>query len=639
MVVAARGWSVWHRGLAVGLMVAFAMVFALPAHAGDGAAGRALVLYSFEDGLPWQRLFRKGLMEELARSPPDQRPALYEERLDVARIGGKAASDVFASHLAQRYDGIPPDVVVTESIHAAVFLHDHPHLFPGARRVYVNPGKRDWDAADGVSVRIGDDFFNAIDVITRLRPKLRRLVVVADRSLMLRQRMADLRQVLESYAGRFAVEIWDDFAIGDLPRLTSGLEADTAIFFLGVFLDNTGAAVIPYDAVRQLAAAAPVPVFVAFDSLIMGSGAVGGYVLSAERLGHLAAWVAAGRVIAPDAIAALGRDVYGYVFEYGPFRRFGLDEATLPAGAVMLDRPPSLWREYRWQIVGILVAFAVQTVLMAALTATLRARDRALAALEGERRRVAQQSVELRASLKDLARRNEELEVFAYVAAHDLREPLRTVSTYVTLLERRLGDTLDTDGRTFIGFAREAARRLNRLVLDLLDYTRAGRSDEVPRLVETRAMVAAVVAGLESVAAEAGAWVTVDENLPPLVVCEGDLRSLFRNLIDNALKYRDPDRAPVVGISAHREDDGWTFRVSDNGEGIDPQYFAKIFVLFQRLTPRENSDGTGIGLGICRKIVEKYGGRIWVESTPGEGSRFLFTLPDAVPAEGEPHDG
>lgn len=262
-------------------------------------------------------------------------------------------------------------------------------------------------------------------------------------------------------------------------------------------------------------------------------------------------------------------------------------------------------------------------------------------ALEAERalldERVRQRTEELQAanrdlnaSLKDLARRNEELETFAYVSSHDLREPLRTVSTYVTMLERRYADKLDEDGRTFIGFARAAAKRLDQLVLDLLEYARAGRSDEPPRLTDSRAVAQAVAAGLGQLVAETNAQVTIADAMPSVLVCEDDLFRLFQNLIDNAVKYRHPDRRPAIEVSARCEDGEWVFCVSDNGQGIEPQYFDKVFVLFQRLDTTGIPSGTGIGLSVCRKIVDKYGGRIWVDSRPGDGSRFLFTLPDAT---------
>jgi PAS domain S-box-containing protein len=225
---------------------------------------------------------------------------------------------------------------------------------------------------------------------------------------------------------------------------------------------------------------------------------------------------------------------------------------------------------------------------------------------------------------EELKRSNEELERFAYVASHDLQEPLRTVASYVQLLERRYSGKLDSDATEFIGFAVEGAKRMQRLIDDLLSFSRVGtRGGE---LVSTDASVI-VDASLESLAAaiaDSGARIECG----PLPVVRADpmqMEHVFTNLIGNALKFRGMEK-PVVRIGVAREGNFWQFSVSDNGIGIDPEYFERIFVIFQRLHLREEFAGTGIGLAICKKIVERHGGRIWVESAPGKGSTFLFTL-------------
>jgi PAS domain S-box-containing protein len=231
---------------------------------------------------------------------------------------------------------------------------------------------------------------------------------------------------------------------------------------------------------------------------------------------------------------------------------------------------------------------------------------------------------QLRATAADLARSNAELEQFAYVASHDLQEPLRMVASYTQLLARRYAGKLDSDADEFVGFAVDGAKRMQDLINDLLAYSRVETRSLELQPVDTQQLVDGVVADLAAAIAEAGA--TVEAEYLPIV--RGDLvqlRQLFQNLITNAVKFRG-ERPPQVRITAEKQAQWWQFGVRDNGIGIEPQYLERIFVLFQRLHTRAEYPGTGIGLAICKKIVERRGGRIWVESEPGQGTTFWFTL-------------
>jgi PAS domain S-box-containing protein len=240
-------------------------------------------------------------------------------------------------------------------------------------------------------------------------------------------------------------------------------------------------------------------------------------------------------------------------------------------------------------------------------------------------RRASEQALADRA--KELARSNAELEQFAYVASHDLQEPLRAVVSYLQLLERRYGSQLDERADKYIGYAVDGARRMQALINDLLTYSRAGRRVDERQTIDVEALLERVLKSLEVVIQESGATITHD----PLPTIEAELvgfGQLLQNLIGNALKFRG-DEPPRVHISATRQDRAWQFAVRDNGIGIASEYQERIFILFQRLHGRDEYAGTGIGLAICKKIAERHGGTLWVESTPGEGSTFLFTIPDA----------
>lgn len=249
---------------------------------------------------------------------------------------------------------------------------------------------------------------------------------------------------------------------------------------------------------------------------------------------------------------------------------------------------------------------------------------------------------------EDLERSNKELEQFAYVASHDLQEPLRMVTSYLQLLERRYKDKLDSDANDFIHFAVDGASRMKALVEGLLRFSRVQSKGKPFKPTDVNGILRAVLKNLEAVIEESGAKITYDP-LPTVMADDLQLTQLFQNLIGNAIKFRDKS-PPEVHISAvpverfgspgssfqrtmdaqqegyNRGYGTWKFSVSDNGIGIAPEYGDRLFQIFQRLHPKGEYPGTGIGLAICKKVVELHGGRIWMESEPGKGSTFCFTL-------------
>ncbi|MGK2851162.1 MAG: sensor histidine kinase [Candidatus Limnocylindrales bacterium] len=227
-------------------------------------------------------------------------------------------------------------------------------------------------------------------------------------------------------------------------------------------------------------------------------------------------------------------------------------------------------------------------------------------------------------TIKDLERSNEELGQFAYFASHDLQEPLRMVASYTQLLSRRYTGQLDADADEFIAYAVDGAERMQRLIGDLLAYSRVGTKGQELAEVSAQASFDQALRNLEGAIADGGATITYDP-LPMVLADASQLTQLFQNLVGNAIKYQGSGH-PLIHVAATPIDGGWSFTVRDNGLGIDPAYFERIFGMFQRLHGRDEFSGTGIGLAICRKIVERHGGTISVESRAGEGSTFRFTL-------------
>jgi PAS domain S-box-containing protein len=234
---------------------------------------------------------------------------------------------------------------------------------------------------------------------------------------------------------------------------------------------------------------------------------------------------------------------------------------------------------------------------------------------------------ELKKMIEELKRSNQELQQFAYVTSHDLQEPLRTISSFTQLLERRYKGQMDSNADEFIEYIVDATSRMQNLIKDLLEYSRVTTRGKEFEPVNTDEILQKTISNLRAAIAESDAQISYEE-LPRVMVDERQIGQLFQNLISNAIKFKKRDIRPEIHISATKDEDNnqYVFSVSDNGIGIEKEYFDRIFTIFQRLHTREEYSGTGIGLSIAKKIVDRHGGKIWVESEPGVGSKFYLTI-------------
>jgi PAS domain S-box-containing protein len=238
----------------------------------------------------------------------------------------------------------------------------------------------------------------------------------------------------------------------------------------------------------------------------------------------------------------------------------------------------------------------------------------------------------LKRQAADLARSNAELEQFAYVASHDLQEPLRMVASFTQLLAKRYAGKLDAKADEYIKYTVDGAKRMQQLIADLLALSRVGTKGGEFRDVPLAEVMSDVLLNLGPAMQESGAAV-VHDSLPTVFADPGQMTQLLQNLIGNAIKFRDT-KLPLVRISAEEAGDDWTVSVRDNGIGIAPEHAERVFQIFQRLHTRDQYPGTGIGLAVCKKIVERHGGKIWLDSTPGDGTTFYFTLHKCAPGTG-----
>lgn len=238
-----------------------------------------------------------------------------------------------------------------------------------------------------------------------------------------------------------------------------------------------------------------------------------------------------------------------------------------------------------------------------------------------------QSEEELKKINRELALSNSDLEQFAFVASHDLQEPLRMITSFLSQLEKKYEGLLDEKGKKYIYFASDGAKRMRNIILDLLEFSRIGRTEEDKEMVNIGGLLQEAVDLNRKSIKEKQAEIIWDEALPEIYTFKSPLRQVLHNLINNGLKYQAQGVKPIIRIKLEEDPRQWKFVVADNGIGIDSVYFDKIFTLFQRLHRKEEYSGTGVGLAICKKIIENLGGEIWVESEEGAGSQFCFTLP------------
>jgi PAS domain S-box-containing protein len=320
------------------------------------------------------------------------------------------------------------------------------------------------------------------------------------------------------------------------------------------------------------------------------------------------------------------RQGYRQVFEKGFITDYPLTIRHKDGKLTEVLYNASVYKDTRGNVMGIFAAARDVTLLKQAEAELKHYHDHLELVVK-------QRTSDLEATNRELTLSNENLEQFAYVASHDLQEPLRMMASYSELLERRYKSKLDTDADEFISYIVDGAKRMQKLINDLLAYSRIGRSDKPLEEIDCNAILNRVVGSMDDMAKSTGALITQDK-LPVLMGNESNFIQLFQNLVGNAIKFHGPE-APRVHVGAAKGSDRWLFSIKDNGIGIEPQYQERVFLIFQRLHGRDKYPGTGIGLSICKKIVETQGGNIWFESEQGKGSTFYFTVPMKGEAKNE----
>ncbi len=611
------------------LLVLLLCAFTPIANGQDSAATKkVLVLYWDSKDFPGNISFDQGFQAGMS-ADPSTRWELYSEYLDSARFPGERQTELLHEYLLGKYSGEKIDVVVATPDPALSFLLKYrKNLFATTPIVFVavkRPSPETLAAGAGLTGIIrANTHRRTIDLALKLHPETKDVFIVSGTPERDKRFENLSRQELDGYENRVRVNYLTDMRINELVNRVKELPRDSIILYVWQRSANEDEKSLQtYQVLEKIRQAASVPIY-GMGSRNIGYGIIGGYVQDSERNGMETAEIVR-RILHGTRAQDIPVDSAGSVpmFDWRELRRWNLSESSLPNGSVVRFKEFTLWEQNKWRIAGLAFLLALQTLIIALLL------------LERRRRRLAKEAldrlnVELEMRIEQrtaaLNAKSRELEAFAYSVAHDLKAPLRGIDGYSRLLLEEYAGRLKGDGENFLQIIQSSTDEMNELIDDLLAYSRLERRELQTNQIELGPIVSSLVEEKRREEARSIDFV-VDINGGKVLADASGLSQSLRNYLDNAVKFTRKVAQPRIEIGAKEEGRSCVVWVRDNGIGFDMKYHDRIFDIFQRLGATEDYPGTGIGLAIVRKAMERMGGRAWAESKPGAGATFYLEIP------------
>ncbi len=617
--------------LARTLLVCACLLLLFGAAHGEQAVNKksVLVLYWYGKDFPGNVQFEQFFKDALVKGPvPDVE--YFAEYLEEDRFPGEDQAQLLHDYLLRKYAHRRIDVVVAITDAPLKFLLQHrSDLFPGTPIVFlaINPPGKDVLAAGPgmtgiVPVRTHKQ---TLDLALKLHPDTRQLFFISGTPERDKRLETIARGELQGYEGKLKIEYLTDLSQQELAAKTRSLPPHSVILYAWQqSRDGNGQFVETWNTLATISATASVPIY-GMGSANIGRGIVGGYVSGAEgngaRLAEMAQLILNGRraqdIPVEDAPA-------GPMFDWRQLKRWHLSEASLPPGSNVRFKELSFWELYKWRIVGVLSLLLLQSAFIAVLLFERRQRRLAKESLD---RLNAELEVRIEARTAALNAKSRELESFAYSVAHDLKAPLRGIDGYSRLLLDEYAAKLDQDGRGFLQTIQSSTDEMNQLIDDLLAYSRLERRELKTDRLELSPIVNSLVEEKKRETAEHPVDFVVEVNGAAVLADASGLAQSLRNYLDNAIKFTAKVQAPRIEVGSTELAERCLVWVRDNGIGFDMKYHDRIFDIFQRLNVADEYPGTGIGLAIVRKAMERMGGRAWAESEPGHGATFYLEIP------------
>jgi signal transduction histidine kinase len=464
-----------------------------------------------------------------------------------------------------------------------------------------------------------------VDLALRLHPEATRVFVVSGTPEHDRRYEKAAQEELAGLEGKVEIAYLTDLPLHDLIAATRSLPPNSVVLYVWQqSFNEQGKLLESYEVLGRIAPGSSAPIY-GFGTVILGSGIVGGYLQGPEmngaKAGELAQRILRGTQARDIPVEAAQRVP---MFDWRQLRRWNVPESSLPPDSVVRFKEFTFWELYKWRIAGVITLMILQTAFIAVLLVERRRRRRAREALD---RLNAELEERIAARTAALNAKTRELETFAYSVAHDLKAPLRGIDGYSRLLLEDHAADLNDEGRSFVATIHSSTEEMSQLIDDLLEYSRLERREFKSDHVELGPLVKTVVEQKKREATDSSIDFIVNVNGGSVVADPNGLIQSLRNYLDNAVKFTRKVSRPRIEIGSTETTDNFLVWVRDNGVGFDMKDHNRIFDIFQRLNPSKDYPGTGIGLAIVRRAMERMGGRAWAESEPGHGATFYLEIP------------
>jgi signal transduction histidine kinase len=589
---------------------------------------KVLLLFTHESHQPAQIILEDALRSTLVKRSPTALE-IYSDYLDGSRTSVDSYESAQVELLQRKYGDKKFDLVVAINPPAlSLVVKNRSALFSNAPIVFLLLEQRnlaDLKLDSNVTGLWAESNYRAnLDLALALQPGTKRVVVISGAGPWDNYFRSAVQEDFRPYEGKLQFDYLSGLTVSELQTTLSTLPAETVVSFVSSSQDRLGNTLGNLEVLRQICPVSNSPIYGSTDAQL-GLGIVGGQLTSFEDLGEKGAELAI-RILTgekPDSIAPHG--VKGVaMFDWRALQRWNIGEQNLPAGSTIRFKQLSFWELYKWRIAGLLGILLLQSLLIAILLIERNRRRRAKESLDKLNVELEQRIVQRTEALDAKSR---ELETFAYSVAHDLKAPLRGIDGYSRLLLEDHSEQLDAEGQTFLSTIQSSAEEMSQLIDDLLSYSRLERRDLKPELLPLKPLITKLVEHKKRELNDRDIDFVLVVNGGSVLADVNGLTQSLNNYLDNAIKFTQKSNRPRIEVGAKDIHHKCVLWVKDNGIGFDPKFNERIFDIFQRLNQPEDYPGTGVGLAIVRKAMERSGGRAWAVGTPGEGATFYLEIP------------